>query len=382
MFFAMLKKEFTQFIRAKSNVLMMFVFPVLLITTLSVGLKDMMSNNIDIFGSDGEYSTVYYTVENDKYKEGFLSFQEGVSDTVNIKFEEAKNLEDVKEKVDNYDAIAHVNVSENGFSYYSSSKGEKMTSKIFRSIVDSVLNEYSVYSTIGEYNPQAFANLVQNKYEEYVSKEGLDGVRDVTSSEYYTFAELALIIFFVAQIIAESVYDESRLTTINRLKLSNLGQEAMLLAKVILGFTIATFQTLLIYVYSSLVLGVNWGDDTLKFIILFLVFGLFASVVGALVGVIAKNETSALGTLNVMTFVICALGGCFTPMQMIIGIPILNKLMFLSPIYWINTATSTMICGVESNAYVIALIVPIVLSLLCVVFYFGILKRKEKMTNV
>ncbi|MEG0295278.1 MAG: ABC transporter permease [Clostridium sp.] len=378
----MLKKEFTQFVRSKSNVLMMFVFPILLITTLSVGLKDLMNSNIDIFGNDGESSTVYYTVENDKYKEGFLSFQEGVSDTVSIKFEEVKSLDDVREKVDNYDAIAHITATEDGFNYYSSSKGEKTSSEIFRSIFDSVLNEYAVYSTIGEYNPQAFAKLVENKYDEYVSKQGVDDLRNVTSAEYYTFAELALIIFYVAQLVAESVYNENRLTTLNRLRLSSISEGAMLSAKVILGFVIATIQTILVYFYSSMVLDVNWGEHTIKFIVLFLVFGLFSAIVGAVIGLMAKKETSALSNLNVITFVICALGGCYTPMQMVVSMPILNKLMYLSPIYWINTATSTMICGVESNAYLIAIMVPVVLSLICVGVYFVMFKRREKMANV
>ena len=50
----------------------------------------------------------------------------------------------------------------------------------------------------------------------------LSGARDITSSEYYTFAELALIIFYVSGIVGESVYNENKLTTINRIRLSKL----------------------------------------------------------------------------------------------------------------------------------------------------------------
>ena len=42
MFINMLKKEFTIFFRNKGEVFMLFVFPIILITTLSLGLKSMM----------------------------------------------------------------------------------------------------------------------------------------------------------------------------------------------------------------------------------------------------------------------------------------------------------------------------------------------------
>ena len=180
MFLVMLKKEFKQAIKGKKNLILMFIFPIVLITTLSVGLKSMMTSQ-DIFGSGDEYSKVYYTIEGDtKYNEGFLAFKEGVEDAVNIKFEETSSLDKVKDEVDKYDALVHIDVNDSGFELYSSKNGEKIKTKIFRSIFESVLNEYAAYETIGEYNPKAFANLVENKYDEYVVK------KDVSwSSRYY-----------------------------------------------------------------------------------------------------------------------------------------------------------------------------------------------------
>ena len=60
----------------------------------------------------------------------------------------------------------------------------------------------------------------------------LAGARDITSSEYYTFAELALIIFYVAGIVGESVYKEKQLTTINRIRLSRMKESFLIGAKV------------------------------------------------------------------------------------------------------------------------------------------------------
>lgn len=382
MFLAMIKKEFKQFFRSKGDVVMMFVFPIVLITTLSVGLKNMMSNSQDVFGTGDEYSIVYYTIEEgSKYKDGFNSFTDGVSETVNIKFEQVASQESVIEKVDSDAGMLHINITKDGFNLYTSKNGEKTKSKVFRSVFESMLNEYAVFETIGEFNPKAFTNLVQNKYDDYVVKDDAGEMRDVTSSEYYTFAELALIILYVSQIVAESIYKETQLLTINRVRLSKVKESALIASKVAFGVFITIIQTLLIYVYTSTVLKVNWGDNTLKFMLLFFVFGIFASIVGAMIGLAAKKDTTIAGVTSGMIFSICALGGCYTPLSMIIGIPVISKLVYLSPIYWINTATSTMISGGQSSAYMIALVVPIGLAVICLGLYTVIMKNRGGLIN-
>ncbi|MEG2018849.1 MAG: ABC transporter permease, partial [Clostridium sp.] len=156
MFLSMLIKEIKQFFRGKANVFLMFAFPIMLITVLSVGLKDMMSGNGDIFGTEDEHSKVYYTIEdNSKYEEGFVAFKEGVQDTIHVKFIETPDLELVKENVDNYNGLLHIDVTADGFEIYSSEKGEKFQSKIFRSVFEDVVQQYALYDTIGEYNPEA-----------------------------------------------------------------------------------------------------------------------------------------------------------------------------------------------------------------------------------
>lgn len=381
MFLVMLKKEFKQVLRSKRNLIFMFVFPIVLITTLSVGLKNMMTSS-DLFGTGDNNSKVYYTLEGDsKYNEGFLAFKEGVENSVNIKFEETSSLDKVEDEVDKYDALVHIDVNDNGFELYSSKNGEKIKTKIFRSIFESVLNEYAVYGTIAEYNPKAFQNLVENKYDEYVVKKDVSGARDITSSEYYTFAELALIIFYVSSIVGESVYKENQLKTINRIRLSKMKESFLIGAKVAVGIIISILQTLVVYVYSTVVLDVNWGVNTLKFMSMFVAFGIFASVIGAIIGIVAKNDSTVAGILNVATIVICFLGGCYTPLHMIIGMSPINMLIYFSPIYWINTAIGSLLCGIESNAYIIALAVPLGLSALCLIAYFGILKNKGGLAN-
>ena len=61
MFIQLLKKEIKQFLRSKSNLIMLFLFPIILITTLSFGLKSLMENTSDKIFEGNENNIVYYS---------------------------------------------------------------------------------------------------------------------------------------------------------------------------------------------------------------------------------------------------------------------------------------------------------------------------------
>lgn len=374
----MLKKEFTQFFRNKGGVFMLFIFPIILITTLSVGLKSIINGNSDIFDNKGEDSLVYYTLEegSEKYSTGFLKFKDELEDAVSIKFEEVSSLDEVKEKVDNYDAVAFFDVKDDRFSMYSSNKGEKINGKVLKSIFQTVLDEYAVYDTVMEYNPQDISNIVRSEYDKYVTSDDVGSVRNITSTEFYTFAELALIILYVSTAICESTRKENYLNTINRIKLSQSSEHLILLVKVTKGFIISLMQTFIIYVYSSLCLNLDWGKDTFKLFIMFAAFGLFSSTLGVVVGIFSKKDTTSSGILNAINLFICFLGGCYVPLTVVLSIPFVNKLVYISPIYWIDTAVSSSLCNIESNAYTIAVLIPLVLSFVMICTYLIFVRRK------
>lgn len=383
MFLNMLKKEFTVFFRNKGEIFMLFVFPIILITTLSLGLKSMMEYGSDIFEEDGKESIVYYSIDDDAvdYSMGFMSFKEGVEDAVSLKFEETSSLEEVEEEVDNYDAVAFVNVKKDGFSFYSSKKGEKIQSKIVKSMFENLLNEYSIYNTVGQYNKEAILNLVNTEYESYVENESIGDARDITSTEFYTFAELALIVMYIATYIAESVYSENKLNTINRIKLSKSSEHMIIFAKVVMGCLISIMQTILVYIYTSLCLNLDWGENTLKFFSLYIALGLFASTLGVVIGTVSKKDTTAAAILNAVIIFISFLGGCYVPLQEVIKMPGVNNLVYLSPIYWIDTTISSTLCNIQSNSYTIAMTVPIGLSVIMVLIYLISVRRKGGLAN-
>ena len=69
------------------------------------------------------------------------------------------------------------------------------------------------------------------------------------------------------------------------------------------------------------------------------------------------------------------------PLSQIIKMPGVNNLIFLSPIYWIDTAISSSLCNIQSNSYAIALAVPLGLSVIMVSIYLLGVRRKGGLAN-
>lgn len=376
-------KEFKQFARSKGNLISFFIFPLILITVLSLGLKGVIDNaGEDIFkGENNEKSIIYYYFqEENEYSKSFNYIKSGIEEAISIEFIENKDEENSKKETDEYKSIAYITINNNGFDIYTSKNGENTKSKIFTSIFKSILSSYSAYDTVYKYNSKDVSKIVEVEYNNYISI-GNEGIRNITASEYYTFAELALIILYISTLVGESTYAERKMNTINRLRLTKLSEGKILFSKIIFGSIVGVIEIIIVYLYTSLILKVNWGDNTLKLILLFLIFGVFVSTLGAVIGMLSSKDTTAGSLLNVIIVVSCALGGCYVPLQVLISIPILNNLMYLDPVYWINIATSSLICNYSSYSYYIALIFPIVLSFLISGIFLITRKRRGGFYN-
>ncbi|MGL5084584.1 MAG: ABC transporter permease, partial [Clostridium sp.] len=92
--------------------------------------------------------------------------------------------------------------------------------------------------------------ILSSEEVKYVKETSIGG-NVVTSFEYYTFAELALIILYISLVTSQAVYNEGRLMTINRVRLSKATDLQLILSKAILGLIIGILQITVVYLFSS-----------------------------------------------------------------------------------------------------------------------------------
>lgn len=367
MFFYMIEKELKHFFRNMGNILLMFLFPILLITILGFSLDGLMNGA----GSPFTDCIILYSQEGDSvYAEGFNSFKETFSkEFKELTFKEATTNATAKELVNSNKATAYLTINDTGYEYYRNPTGESNQSKLFRSIFEGFSDKYSLLDITAKTNPTLVNSIFEEEVTNYISDIPL-GTNEVSAMDYYTFAELALILLYLSIIVGESVVNESSLSTLDRFSLSNVSTTKFLFSKITVGVIIGFIQILVVYIYSTFVLGTNWGSRLPLMFLTLLALAIFASILGGVIGLLLKDGKNLNSTLNVFIILLCLLGGCYMPLSMIKGLPIIGDLTVISPIYWVNSALISLGSGLNDNFPTIAIIICLTLSILLVFLYF------------
>lgn len=371
----MMKKEFIQFFRNKSNIIILFVFPILLITCLGFALKDVVGEgSSDIFN---DIKVLYNVEETSSYSGAFHSFMKDVNNNLDISFQSINNTEEAKEKVDSGYAVAFITISNKGYDYYRTKNRETIEGKVFRNVFEQFLDNYALIGM--EKNHSFIDNKSFENYNDSTITEDSIGLIGINSFEYYTFAELALIMLYVSKSIAETVYDEKYLSTINRIRISKANSFQLIISKAFVGVTIGVLQSIEVYIYSSIVLKTNWGENIWLMFAILTCLSVFTSILGIVIGLATKDGKSMNSILNIIIISLCMFGGCYFPISMLKSMPIMKDIIVFTPLYWINSALISVSSGIKNNYAAISIALSLGLSIILVLGYIAErwLKRRK-----
>ncbi|GAB6167854.1 ABC transporter permease [Clostridium carnis] len=370
---SMINKELKQFFRSTSSVIMLFIFPIVLITCLAFALKGLMGESVDIF----KKAKVLYNIQDEsKYSTGFVEFKKEFNKSVELTFEEIDNENLAREYVNKGEAIAFITIKKDGYDYFRSENGEGIRGKVFRSIFEQSLTNYALIDTTIEENPMKLDEIIKSESRKYSSEDSV-GLKGITSFEYYTFAELALIILYISTTVSQSVYEEKKFLTINRIRMSKANDFQLILSKATVGVLIGVMQTILVYLYSTFILNVDWGNNLLMMFLVLISLSIFSSVLGIIVGLSIKDSKNMGSMLNTIIMFMCMLGGCYAPLAIIKLIPGISNIIWISPVYWVNNALISLNTGISDNNAIISIITSILLSLSLIIVYIAIRKVRR-----
>lgn len=369
--FILIRKEIVQFFRNKTDVLTMFLFPIVLIVVMGLSLNGLMSVDKSIF----ENKTIYYNVEStdsyDKYLNIFYNFKDSCKESIKVNFE--KTIDDIKarELVNKGDALAFINIKRSSYDYYISEKKEIREQKIFKNIFEQYLDRYALIESINldtlrDINKESLITVK----EEGISSNGID------SFTYYTFSVLILIILYISGITSISMYKENFQGTFTRVKMSKVNNLILILSKIILGIIIGILQVIVVYIMSTVFLKINWGDSLIIMFIVLISFITFSSVLGVFMSMIFDEVKTANSVINTLIIILGFLGGLYMPISMIKSINITNLLSELTPTYWANISLLSISNGLSTKFSSISIILSLGLSIILIII--GLIIRKMK----
>lgn len=362
--FSLIKKEIIHFFRNKSNVVTMFIFPVILIVIMGFSLNGLMNVDTNIF----ENKKVYYKINDfnieNNYLQLFKSFKHNCEEELRIEFQEINEENYGKDSVNKYEALAFISINEDKYDFYRNENKEDSSQKIFRSIFKQYLESYSVTNIALEKNSNIMKEIKES--EVIVEDQGISN-EGISSFAYYTFAELVLIIVYISQITSVSTYNEGVEKTYLRLKVSKASEFTIILSKLILGIVVGILQILIVYFVSTVFLNINWGENIREIIAVLIALIIFSSILGITIGYVFKDSKAASSVINISLIVLGLLGGCYLPISLIKSNMITSLLCKITPTYWANISLLSLSSGIKTNYSIISIALSLELSLILLI---------------
>ncbi|MCM1159100.1 MAG: ABC transporter permease [Bacteroidales bacterium] len=348
-------KEMKKYFSSKVNILFLFLLPVIFVTFFSFALENYIDSDYDTF-EDGK---IFYCTENADagHLEKFTEISKKIASSTGVAFEEVSDFEAAKTDVEQSKAFAVINITADGFDYFRSEFNEPVGGEITRSMFLQLSDRYG--------NPSGEVMIMENNM----------NIKKTTSKIYYTFAAAAFLILFMAFLTSMSIIEEKELGTDIRIRISSVGNGGVLFAKALTSVCGGIAEIIIIYLYSSLVLGVRWDGNLPLIFMLLLLLIVFSTSLGIMIGTFCKSKTVAQET-SLVTGMMCGyLGGSITPAYLMENMPIMCYVIKLSPLYWTNKALISLYNDIVDKNTAYSAIVLAVLSMICIVLTLK--KNKE-----
>ena len=370
-----MKKEIIQFFKSKTNVIAMLIFPIVLIFVMGKSLDGLMSMDKNIFSG----KIIYFNIEDssgNKNLQPFYDFSVQFQKDTEAEFVENTNPEEAIKLVNKNEAICFINVCKDDIKYFRNENGESTESKVFRNLYRKYMKKYIFIHSTSKFEPQKVPQILNAQNNTRVKSEGIS-YDEVNSFTYYTFVELTLIILYISTITSISMYKENTLHTMTRLKTSSIKKINIIISKIALGIVIGIMQIIIIYITSTRLFGVNWGQNLIYIFMVLISFIIFSSVLGISISMIFSEEKTAYTITNMLIIVMGFLGGSYVPLCLVKSARITSFLCELVPNYWVNTAILGLKYNVDTSYYISAINISLGSAALMIILSMRILKIKE-----
>lgn len=370
-----MKKEIIQFFKSKTNVIAMLIFPIVLIFVMGKSLDGLMSMDKNIFSG----KIIYFNIEDssgNKNLQPFYDFSVQFQKDTEAEFVENTNPEEAIKLVNKNEAICFINVCKDDIKYFRNENGESTESKVFRNLYTQYMKKYIFIHSISKFEPQKVPQILNTQNNTRVKSEGIS-YDEVNSFTYYTFVELTLIILYISTITLTSMYKENTLHKMTRLKTSGIKKINIIISKIVLGIFIGIMQIIIIYITSTKLFGVNWGQNVIYIFMVLISFIIFSSVLGISISMIFSEEKTAYTFINMLIIVMGFLGGSYVPLCLVKSARITSFLCELVPNYWVNTAILGLKYNVDTSYYISAINISLGSAALMIILSMIISKIKE-----
>jgi len=151
-----------------------------------------------------------------------------------------------------------------------------------------------------------------------------------------------LFVFYTAQTMARSIYDEKKVGSFRRLLAAPVTRLSLLIGKMLPNFVIGLVQGAVIFAFGLFglkLLGltpVTLGNSPLAAVLVLVLVALCSSALGILIAAVARTEGQIGGLSTLVLWVMAVVGGSLVPIFLLEKF--LGPIPMIVPHYWANRA--------------------------------------------
>lgn len=296
------------------------IMPVVLMSILGMALRGVFGDETGIsekaiigiaMEAEGPFGdALISTLESEDLK-GFITYEKA-------SYEEGlKKLSDLE-----YDALLRIPKD-----FYTTGNLDYINgtrSTVLSGIAESFMTEYAFMAGAAISGIELTGETVE------IEEQNVRRTESISSFQYYSAAIMSMFLLYAAGIGGRAVLEEKRENTLKRTLVTGEGIKGVLISNFLRVMAIVMLQSIVMILFSSLVLRVRWGSPVT--LLATMIFSGFAiASIGTFIAVISLKLDN-FRVANIFEFVIVyfmtLIGGSFLPIQMLPKI--IQKLDFLS----------------------------------------------------
>ncbi|MFC7684698.1 ABC transporter permease [Ureibacillus sp. GCM10028918] len=343
MFIALLKKQIKLLFRSPSEIITLFVMPIVLICILSFALGPLMEGNSEM--TTIELAIIEYDDEQEQFQHVLnslppnipmdpqaienmenslpislllkeLQSNKEIKELVHVTQLEAKSLAEAKESGD-YDVVLEIpknfTIEYLNAIFYDQEKpaievylneGEQVTAMIVKHILDFYQQQFTLLSELGKNNLLSDKTTLPTK-EIHSQIHSVDSLEEVSSSVYYTFSMTVMFMLYVAGTLASQSFIEKNTHIFDRILLARIHPVTYLLSIIVSSIIFSLIQVLILFSFSYFVFNISFAKWEL-FLLLSIVFSSVIGAIAALLSSINFRSNSA-GASNLFSTTLVAI---------------------------------------------------------------------------
>ncbi len=165
---------------------------------------------------------------------------------------------------------------------------------------------------------QSFYTIIEEAKVQ-IEEENVDKQKPLSSIEYYAVAMTAMFILFAAGEGAYLLLEEKDNLTYARMTVAGIPKSLIAIGKYFTIFSFTLMQILVMILYSTLVLGVDWGDKWLVALITLCTTFSIAGLGTMLASMCYKsgNYKMANAFSSILIFLLALIGGSYIPIEVL-----------------------------------------------------------------